>query len=255
MRITIFVYVSMYLTRVVTPQIVLTSSQSERNTGGAGRVTLEWLWRTTSRFVSLELTWDRKLYGSERVYHTPWTRLLLDRVIYPQPRGVKDAELQLQRTDPDDKGLEELRVRFLGTINHDSAGAMRCAVSTEDGRNADKTLSLDLGMKCRTYDRPWDGGETRRRTCAPEKYGWLSPGLRVTSILRPEGGKTIVLAIARPGFHYTEYAPGCRLSCYLGPEGPIVGVTASGSCAVRKYEMEVRIGSWRAFEDRFELPR
>lgn len=255
MRISVSAYASLCLMRMTICQIVLTASQNEQNTGGTGRVTLEWLWRTTSRFVSLELTWDRKFYGHEQLYHTAWTRLLFDRVIYPHPQDVDDAELQLTRVDPDERGMEELRVRFLGTINHASVGTMRCAVTTEDGRSADKTLSLSLGMRCRTYNRPKDGKRTRRRTCAPQRYGWLPPGFIITGTLKFDDGKTTALTIERPGFEYIEYAPGCRLSCYLGPEGPVVSVTVSGSCPIRVYEMEVRIGPWRAFEDRFELPR
>ncbi|AAF99231.1 pr136 [rat cytomegalovirus strain Maastricht] len=254
MRIPVSAHVSLCLVHVAVCQIVLTVSQNERSTGGMDRATLEWLWRTTSRFVSLELTWDREFYGHELLYHTPWTRLLFDRVIYLRPRDVDDAELHLTRTDPDERGMEELRVRFLGTINHASVGTMRCTVTAEDGRSADKALSLNLGMKCRTYDRPTDG-KTRRRTCAPQRYGWLPSGFTVTSILRPDDGNKTVLTIKRPGFEYIEYAPGCRLSCYLGPEGPVVSVTATGSCPIRVYEMEVKIGSWRVLEDRFELPR
>lgn len=254
MRISVSAYVFLCLAHVAVCQIVLTASQNERSTGGMGRVTLEWLWRTTSRFVSLELMWDRHFYGHERLYHTPWTRLIVDRAIYLRPRDVNDAELHLTRTDPDGRGMEELRVRFLGTINHASMGTMRCAVTTEDGRSADKALSLSLAMRCKTYDSP-KGGKTRRRMCAPQRDGWLPPGFTVTAILRFDDGNRTVLTIERPGFEYIEYAPGCRLSCYLGPEGPVVSVTATGACPIRVYEMEVKIGLWRVFEDKFELPR
>lgn len=214
---------------------------------------MEWLWRTTSRFVTLELIWDREFYGSERLYHTPWTRLLFDRIIYLRPKDVDDAELQLIRIDPDDRGMEELRVRFLGTINHGSVGTMRCAVSTEDGREATKALSLDLGMKCRTYVKSQSRGI--RHTCSPERYGWLPPGLTVNSTLRSTDGRTSTLSIGRPGFGYREHASGCLLSCYLGPDGPVVSVTAAESCLLREYKMEVKIGSWKALDDGFDLSR
>lgn len=253
MRIPISAYVFLCLTHVTTSQIVVTVSQNERTTGGTGRVALEWLWRTTSRFVTLELIWDREFYGSERLYHTPWTRFLFDRIIYLRPTDVGDAELQLTRADPDDRGMEELRVRFLGTINHDSVGTMRCTVSTEDGREAGKSLSVNLGMRCRTYVK--SRNREVRRTCSPERYGWLPSRFAVSSILRSADGRTSVLSIDRPGFGYTEHAPGCLLSCYLGPSGPIVSVTATEACPIRRYEMGVRIGSWRALDDGFELPR
>lgn len=175
--------------------------------------------------------------------------------MYPRAKDVDDAELYLIRADPDDKGMEELIVRFLGTINHGSVGAMRCAVTTEDGRNADKNLSVDLGMRCSTYARVQDDKTIQRTSCAPERSGWLPTGIAVNSTLRSDDGWTTALAIARPGFGYAEHAPKCLLACYLGPEGPIVSVTVTDLCPIRAYEMEVRIGSWCALKDRIELPR
>lgn len=80
MRIPVSAYVLPPLLRLAASQIVITASQNERTTGATGRVVLEWLWRTTSRFVTLDVSWDRELYGSERLYHSPWTRFLFDRV-------------------------------------------------------------------------------------------------------------------------------------------------------------------------------
>lgn len=254
MRISVSAYVSMCLVRVAVSQIVITASQSERTTGGAKRVTLEWLWRTTSRFETLDVTWDRSLYGFKRLYYTSWARFLFERVVYPRIKDVDDAELRLIRTNPDEKGMEELRVQFLGTINHASTGTMRCAVTTEDGRSAQKSLSVVLWMRCTTHEIVQDGGS--RRTCAPDRPGWLSAGFFVNSTLISDNvpGET-VLTIRHPGFGYVEHAPECLLSCYLGPDGPIVSVLAKQSCRVRTYKMEVRIGSWRVFGDTFELPR
>lgn len=217
---TLKLFIALFLyTNVISCQIFVLVSKSILHTSGRYMNHIEWYLRSTSRFVSLEVEWERTLFSKEILFKTPWTRFTTDRVIYPALIDVDDASVRIIRHDPDIYGMEEIRVQFNGTIDHTSLGRLRCTVTTENGKTLTKYADVYINIKCIMFKTH----TVSKYYCEPEGYGWFRGYIDVALQI---GNENVVLKLYTPGFEYIEYRRGCFLSCYLGPGGPIVSITA-----------------------------
>lgn len=233
-------------TNLVASQVMSLSSQSEYSTTSEIKNTLHWYWRSTTRFVTLRVLWDRTFYERTCLYSTFWAKFTTDRIVKPNLESIDDILVHIQRFDPDKKGIEELHVTFNGTINHDHVGSMACEITTEDGTNITKILSVDINISCK-FD---DTDDIIRYYCEPLKFGWLY-GL-VEAKLRLNNEEKAHISINGPGFKYLEYAYGSILSCYSGPGGPLIAITVMIP-RVGEYELEIIFNSKYITRKRFEI--
>lgn len=227
-------------------QVLTLTSQTEYSSTSITNNIIYWYWRSTTRFVSLKIVWDRIFYTRTCMYDTPWTRLIAERIVRPKLENINDAIIYIYRIDPDNRGMEELRVTFNGTINHDSIGSLWCQITTEDGRNITKVVTVNLNINCQLSQID----NITRYHCEPAKYGWLRGSVEAKLYFNNEELATV--SVSKFGFKYLKYDYGSILSCYLGPGGPIVSVTIMLP-RVGEYDLEIVINSKYTTRNRFEI--
>lgn len=211
-------------------QVFSHASQSRAYTTRQAPNFIEWYWRTPSRFVTLEVVWERAIYGDERIlYNTFWTRFTTLRVLHPSLLGLENAELRIERKDPDKLGIEELKILLNGTIDHTAAGAIRCRVTTERGDNVTKVVYIGMHISCHKHLI----ARSIRFVCEPYGYGWLLARVRIFLHGEDSIGQNPVSIVSNgTGFRYVEYNRGCFLACYGGLGGPLITVVVSENCIV-----------------------
>nr|WEG68849.1 protein m136 [Mastomys natalensis cytomegalovirus 1]WEG68985.1 protein m136 [Mastomys natalensis cytomegalovirus 1]WEG71213.1 protein m136 [Mastomys natalensis cytomegalovirus 1] len=234
-----------YLLNSTTSQVIILAYQTRLSTTCISRNIIKWYWRSTTRFVSMEVSWDRMFYETVSLYKTDWTRFTTNRTV-TRKIGNEDITIDICRFDPDEKGIEELHVQFNGTINHEFMGTLSCMITTEDGKSLSKSVTIDMAITCQLYYH-------RNSTiyeCDPTNHGWLRGPVEVTAKLNNvTQGR---LLTTEYGFQYIEYTRGSVLSCYLGPGGPIVAITMM----IRRcgdYELEIVIKKKYIVKRRFNI--
>ncbi|ACE95474.1 m136 protein [Murid betaherpesvirus 1] len=239
----------LFLAHGVASQITTTVSQTRGYTTARNKTYIEWCFRTNERFASLNVTWNRTLYDTEILFETSWTTFTTERCVARKLAGAEDAMIQILRFDPDEKKMEELRVKFEGTINHDSTGSFVSYINTQSGRwSVEKVMKVEISFVCELKVSE----DAARYSCEPEGYGWLSKGY-LTATVRVNGSEHSI-HLPEPGGAYIEYERGSFLSGYLGPGGPLVTVTVLQPCPPRKIDLIIELHPRYKLYQSFVIP-